>query len=93
MHILERGKGKIRVQRRNKIWFYGGSSFVPVCSLGHFATTYLNPMDAGSILDFYYLHFFCYNVIKIKAVGLIYIPAQAKFGTGRRLCKSIGVRD
>lgn len=68
-------------------------SFVPLPSLGHFATTYLNPMDAGSILDFYYLHFFCYNVIKIKAVGLIYIPAQAKLGTGRRLCKSIGVRD
>jgi hypothetical protein len=34
-------------------------------------------MDSGSIVNFYYLHPFCY-VIKIKAAGLIYIPAQDK---------------
>lgn len=64
-------------------------SFVPVPYFGHSATTYLDPTDSGSILDFYYLHSFCYNVIKIKAVGLIYILAQARLGRGRRLCKSL----
>lgn len=53
-------------------------SVAPVPYLGHFAPTYLDPMDSGSILNFYHLRSFCYNVIKIKAAGLIYIPAQDK---------------
>lgn len=53
-------------------------SLVPVPYLGHSATTYLDPMGSGSIHNLHYLCFFCYNVIKTKAAGLIYIPAQDK---------------
>lgn len=53
-------------------------NFVPVPYLEHSATTYLDSMDSGSLLNFYYLHSFYYNVRKIKAAGLIYIPAQDK---------------
>lgn len=53
-------------------------SLAPVPHLGHSATTYFDPMDSGFIQNFYYLCFFCYNVIKTKAAGLIYIPAQDK---------------
>lgn len=53
-------------------------SLVPVSYLEHSATTYLDPMDSASLLNFYYLRsFYCY-VIKIKT-GLVYIPAQDKF--------------
>ena len=44
-------------------------SFVPVPLLGHFATTYLNPMDSGSILDFYYLHFFLISILILKTMN------------------------
>lgn len=53
-------------------------SLVPVPYLEHSATTYLDTTDSGSLLDFYYLRSFYCNVIKIKAAGLIYIPAQDK---------------
>lgn len=58
------------------LWWFFLLSWVPTG--GHLATTYLDPMDSGSTLNFYYLHSFFNNVKKIKAAGLIYIPAQNK---------------
>lgn len=47
-----------------------------------------------STLNFYYLHSFFYDVIKIKAAGLIYIPVWDKVWEGRRHYKNLeGMRD
>lgn len=78
MHILERVKEKIGVQRGGKSDFMVVLSLVPVPYLEHSATIYLDPMDSGSLLNFYYLCSFYCDVIKIKAAGLIYIPAHDK---------------
>lgn len=69
-------------------------SLVPVLCLEHSAATYLDPMDSFSLIDFYHLHSFYYNAIKIKAAGLIYIPAQDKVRERHEaLQESIGMRD
>lgn len=78
MHILERVKEKIGVQRRGKSDFMVVLSLVPVPYFEHSATIYLDPMNSGSRLNFYYLCSFYCDAIKIKASSLIYIPALDK---------------